>query len=1105
MEKALSTQDIQASLVIPARVGDLPSLHDMAKINAFLQAAYPDAFEILVVANGSLTKAIDTYPFSRVRILHIPTPGKGGALIYGLQNAEGSHLLTIDADLPFSLDFFLNAKQALMNGADFVTGNRRLDKSTFCIPTELLPFVYKRHRVGILFNTVVRLLFGVTTTDTQAGIKAMSRRMASAIAGRVICSGFLTDIEYFLICEQHQFRHCEFPVDFRLKSEKSTVHLLREFARTLLWLGKILTWDLRGKYRPLSPKREVWRHLMRAPQVKAGQWLFLVFRWGLTPFSEMARYLPESGRAMDFGCGHGLGSALFCLDRPHLHVLGVDHDEKRIQWAAKRWQNIPNLRFETKLPVPELEESVDAFIAIDVMHYLPPPEQDRQIESIYRHLKPGGRLLLRELDPLEGILGKLNRLYESFMVGRGLTKGKGVYSRNREGWVALLESKGFTVQSTPCRFPIFADWLFIASKSSIGPDKVSRSTAQWPWHITADDWGISPAVNDAIVELAKSGRIQAVSLLADGPFLSHRLHELKSIPTVELGLHLSLTYQGQNQVRRPVRGLIGLLLLTFSGNRKIHTHWVTEEMERQKAILSKHGISVRYCDGHQHVHVFPLVASVFAKTLNRWGIRQTRLPLNWRDWWGSKAIINLLALSAKSHFARNHLTYRPFYYPKNRVFTGTLPLRRALSDDKTGYEVIVHPAKTNDFAQHQVNDSYQAPRVAEYLALRDLTADSVLKSPSPWPHLEKAASSRFILASAFLIAIFHLLVFADVARIRNKSFGTVLSNWDSGWFTTIVDQGYGGINWAFFPLYPVLVKGLQATVLPLETPIVGLVLSLLCFMGFSAFVGSWSQRQPRSPGGSVVYPLTRMGWLLWLLTPASYVFQSHHSEALFLLLSWGVFALAATKHWYKAALLAGLCALTKNQGVLLAFSLGLYSAISAESHFIGQYSSLTGRSRRFVLSGMIAGALFILYPAYQYFSTGSFIKFIEVQRQWHPEITLSSWVKGFFLSNPWQNSNLGSLQNLGLFWLLLICGFVMARRGHFLAGIYVCMFTFLESFATELVGTRRYATVLFPALFFMGDKMASRFRSGWLVLILLILAVINLRAARCFAKGCWAY
>ncbi len=33
-----------------------------------------------------------------------------------------------------------------------------------------------------------------------------------------------------------------------------------------------------------------------------------------------------------------------------------------------------------------------------------------------------------------------------------------------------------------------------------------------------------------------------------------------------------------------------------------------------------------YVDGHQHVHVLPLVREVFAATLNKFGIRRTRLP-----------------------------------------------------------------------------------------------------------------------------------------------------------------------------------------------------------------------------------------------------------------------------------------------------------------------------------------------------------------------------------------------------------------------------------------------------------------------------------------------
>jgi hypothetical protein len=153
-----------------------------------------------------------------------------------------------DADLPYELEFFTRATRELSSGIDFVTGNRRLGSSEFSLPVELLPVAYNRHRLGLAFNAVVRLLFGVRTTDTQAGIKAMSRRFAEAAFSDQVCPGFFFDLEFFLTAQGRGFQHRELPVVLRLESEKSTVRIVRESLQAAYWLSRIFALKLRAHY-----------------------------------------------------------------------------------------------------------------------------------------------------------------------------------------------------------------------------------------------------------------------------------------------------------------------------------------------------------------------------------------------------------------------------------------------------------------------------------------------------------------------------------------------------------------------------------------------------------------------------------------------------------------------------------------------------------------------------------------------------------------------------------------------------------------------------------------------------------------------------------------
>ena len=45
-------------------------------------------------------------------------------------------------------------------------------------------------------------------------------------------------------------------------------------------------------------------------------------------------------------------------------------------------------------------------------------------------------------------------------------------------------------------------------------------------YFAADDWGLSPAINLGILELARRGWLRSVSLIANAPFLHERLDEL---------------------------------------------------------------------------------------------------------------------------------------------------------------------------------------------------------------------------------------------------------------------------------------------------------------------------------------------------------------------------------------------------------------------------------------------------------------------------------------------------------------------------------------------------------------------------------------------------
>lgn len=253
--------EIILSVVMPARTASRALNEQLPKLMERLEPRFGSAFEVIVVANGfegpgpkCLTEATArrlqaAYP--QIQVIQLPASvlGKGRAVRAGVDAARGQWLLLLDVDLPFGLSPIDAMVEALQHGAEFVTSNRRLPESRFSVPTRLLHLAYRRHKVGLRFNRIVRLFFPkIPTLDTQAGLKALTVDFARAAFPRLTSPGFYYDIELFLIALAQKRRWREIPVTLHLDNETSTLTMFRELARMLYWIPRIWWQNRRRLY-----------------------------------------------------------------------------------------------------------------------------------------------------------------------------------------------------------------------------------------------------------------------------------------------------------------------------------------------------------------------------------------------------------------------------------------------------------------------------------------------------------------------------------------------------------------------------------------------------------------------------------------------------------------------------------------------------------------------------------------------------------------------------------------------------------------------------------------------------------------------------------------
>ncbi len=152
-----------------------------------------------------------------------------------------------------------------------------------------------------------------------------------------------------------------------------------------------------------------------------------------------------------------------------------------------------------------------------------------------------------------------------------------------------------------------------------------------PIMLCADDFGIEPGVDEAILELARLGRLSATSCLTLAPGFKERAAHLSGL-TIDLGLHLNFTESlGEQGVYLP---LSTLLIQAYS--RRLSAQRVRLQIEQQLDAFELHiGRAPDFVDGHLHVHQLPVIREQLIQVLGRryphalpWLRRTTPGPLS---------------------------------------------------------------------------------------------------------------------------------------------------------------------------------------------------------------------------------------------------------------------------------------------------------------------------------------------------------------------------------------------------------------------------------------------------------------------------------------------
>jgi predicted glycoside hydrolase/deacetylase ChbG (UPF0249 family) len=151
---------------------------------------------------------------------------------------------------------------------------------------------------------------------------------------------------------------------------------------------------------------------------------------------------------------------------------------------------------------------------------------------------------------------------------------------------------------------------------------VSRTASGAPRLIVnADDFGLHPAINQAVIAGHRDGIITSCSLLAFAgePSFAEAVALSHETPTLDVGLHFALV--GLPGLPPGYRDFVASRLTGCFPDSRIETL-----LNRQIDLLEAQGIHPSHIDSHQHLHALPSIMRIVCRVARQRGIAAVRLP-----------------------------------------------------------------------------------------------------------------------------------------------------------------------------------------------------------------------------------------------------------------------------------------------------------------------------------------------------------------------------------------------------------------------------------------------------------------------------------------------
>ena len=169
--------------------------------------------------------------------------------------------------------------------------------------------------------------------------------------------------------------------------------------------------------------------------------------------------------------------------------------------------------------------------------------------------------------------------------------------------------------------------------------------------VTADDVGLHAGMTEGALRAHREGIVTACSVVANGVAFDDAVDRLRDVPTLEVGVHLTLIEERPLTSTRFPKKYTSFVPLYLA--RVISLPAVERELRAQIERVVATGLRVTHLNGHQHLHLLPRIVALVSRLAREYAIPYVRIV---DDHGGSARAVPMRALSFLGRRARAPFT-----------------------------------------------------------------------------------------------------------------------------------------------------------------------------------------------------------------------------------------------------------------------------------------------------------------------------------------------------------------------------------------------------------------------------------------------------------------